>query len=361
MSELRVWVPPACGAGLAARARRLPYPLGEPGVRFYAQARQALRRCLPALGLVPEDEVLVPEYHHGSEIEAVLKAGLVPRTYDCGADLQPQQASLERLLGPRTRALHLVHYLGFPQDAARWRRWCDDRGILLVEDAAQSWLAERDGLPVGSHGDLSVFCLYKTMGLPDGAAVVGRVPLPPPERRGVIGTRALIGPAARAVLLRVRSGLPAHEYDHAADVDVPCTSRRPAVATRWLLPRAVGTDIAAARRGAYRTLLLQLDHLVAPAFRDVPAGASPFAFPLAVADKAQTLRVLLGAGVDGLDLWRQPHPATTHQPGGTAALMRQHVVCLPVHQDLTAADLQRLADASRGLEPAAGLRRQRAG
>lgn len=352
MKQLRVWAPPAHGSALARPAGRLPYPLEEPGVRLYAQARQALARCLPALGLGPGDEVLLPDYHHGSEVEAVLRAGLVPRTYAVGTDLQPQQAALEGLVGARTRVLHLVHHLGFPQDAARWRRWCDDRGLLLVEDAAQSWLAEHDGVPVGSHGDLSVFCLYKTLGLPDGAAAVGRVPLPGPERPGAAGARALLGPPVRAALARARTPGPARAYDQAADVGVPPASRGPALATRWLLPRTVGVEAAAARRRAYGALLAELDHLVAPAFRELPVGASPFAFPLAVADKAGALRELRAAGVDGLDLWCRPHPSTTSRPGSPASWLRAHVVCLPVHQDLTAADLLRLVEAAHGLEPA---------
>ena len=47
---------------------------------------------------------------------------------------------------------------------------------MLIEDAAQAWLATRDGTPVGSHGDLAFFCLYKSVGLPEGAALVMRSP-----------------------------------------------------------------------------------------------------------------------------------------------------------------------------------------
>jgi hypothetical protein len=54
------------------------------------------------------------------------------------------------LLGPRARALNLIHSLGFPQDAARWRRFCDDRGLLLFEDATRGWLSSDCGRPLGS-------------------------------------------------------------------------------------------------------------------------------------------------------------------------------------------------------------------
>ncbi len=94
---------------------------------------------------------------------------------------------LRRDTGPgarpaRTRGSHRppvgrcisFHVLGFPRDAATWRRWCDDRGLLLIEDADQAWLATVDGQPVGSLGDLSIFCPYKTLPLPYLSAAVSR-------------------------------------------------------------------------------------------------------------------------------------------------------------------------------------------
>lgn len=360
MNALRTWPPPAVRATLSPRARRLPFPLAEPGVRLYAQARQALRRCLPALGLRPGDEVLVPEYHHGSEVEALRSAGLVVRPYAVHADLRPVGRSVTALVGPRTRALHLVHHLGFPQDAARWRRWCDELGLLLLEDAAQAWLAERDGLPVGVHGDLAVFCLYKSVGLPDGAAVTARVPLPGPERAGVVGARYLAAPVVRAALARVGRLPGPQDYDQARDLAVPRVTRAPALASRWLVGRCRLQDVAAARRRAYTRLLEDLGSLVVPAFAELPAGASPFAFPLAVDDKADALSRLQAAGIDGLDLWSRAHPALPERPGSYAAWLRAHVVCLPVHQDLGDGDLETLVRAARPLRGASRPQQHRA-
>jgi dTDP-4-amino-4,6-dideoxygalactose transaminase len=136
----------------------LPFPLEEAHCRIFSLARQGLYIGIKALGLQPGDEILVPAYHHGSEIEAFIQGGIVCRFYEAGQRLEPDEKDLEALLSSRVRALHLTHYLGFPQDAARWRAWCDEHNLLLIEDAAQAWLSLRNGTPVGSHGDLSVFC-----------------------------------------------------------------------------------------------------------------------------------------------------------------------------------------------------------
>src|SRR2546422_5850721 len=174
------------------RSQQLPFPFGEPGCFLFARARHGLWHGLRSAGLSAGDEVLVPAYHHGSEIEVVVKLGARCRFYEATETLEPDEAELGRLLGPRTRALHLTHCLGLPQDGARWRRWCDERDLLLVEDAAQAWLAERHGRPVGSDGDLAIYCLYKTLGLPDGAALLSRVRINPPLLHARLGAAGLV-------------------------------------------------------------------------------------------------------------------------------------------------------------------------
>src|SRR5438067_5428718 len=106
-----------------APTRRLPFPLDDPRCRVFQRARHGLWYALRAAGVAPGDEALAPAYHHGSEIEALLRAGLVCRFYDATETLAPDESELEALLTPRTRALHLIHYIGFLPDAARWRRW----------------------------------------------------------------------------------------------------------------------------------------------------------------------------------------------------------------------------------------------
>ena len=64
--------------------------------------------------------------------------------------------------------MYLIHYLGFPQDAPGWLRWCRERGLLLIEDAAQAWLASVGGRPLGSFGDMAIFSFYKAVGVPEG-------------------------------------------------------------------------------------------------------------------------------------------------------------------------------------------------
>ncbi|HXV58048.1 MAG TPA: DegT/DnrJ/EryC1/StrS family aminotransferase [Gaiellaceae bacterium] len=355
-TRLSVWPPLPPSVYLARRRRTLPYPLGESGCRLYQLGRHALWHGVRAAGLEPGEEILVPAYHHGSEVEALARAGLACRFYAGTPALAPDEDELDALVGERTRALLLVHYLGFPQDAPAWRRWCDRRGLLLVEDAAQAWLASTPEGPVGSSGDLAIFCLYKSFGLPDGAALVENA------AADAAGRRELgLGLLARRHLAWLRSRLPLEAPSEAGTAAQPATpdedfalgdpSLAPARASMLALVRVGDEGAAAIRRANYRLLLERLAPLVPAPFRELPEGASPFVFPVATPSKPALLGRLRAAGIRAFDFWSVPHPSLPAGDFAAAEALRRTVVGLPVHQELRRADLDRIAAAALAALP----------
>lgn len=350
--RLDVWppLPPWCYFRRASGV--VPFPLGEPGVVLLARARHGLFLGVQALGLAPGEAVLAPAYHHGSEIEALVRAGLEPQFYEATETLEPDQHELEQLMTANTRALYLVHYLGFPQDSMRWRRFCDEHGLLLLEDAAQAWLTFDRGRPVGSLGDLAIFCLYKTFGLPDGAALLVRTgSAPHAGRAGRAGAAELVRQhalwlasrsklASAALNVLTRDGAYSPEQDFALG-----SPGGPLPASRSLAAR-VPEDVAARRRAHYRLLLEELHAVVPPPFERLPRGSSPFAFPVATGNKRELLDRLARAGVRALDLWSVPHPILPAERFPAAQARRAGTVGLPVHQELRPADVERVAAAS---------------
>jgi perosamine synthetase len=332
-------------------AKELPFPLNDPGCRLFSRARNALHRALVEL-LRPGDEILAPAFHHGSEIEAFKRAGLVCRFHTATRSLTPDESELESLLTPATRALHLVHFLGFSQDAPRWRRWCDERGLLLVEDAAQAWLAHIDGRPLGSYGDIAVVCLYKTFGLPDGAALVTRQPTSGAIPRGPVGG-VWMG-MEHALWLATRTSAVAWVSDHRAPrvgaLEHTMSlgeTRAPSAATLAALPRIVDPAAADVRRAHFARYLELLGDFVLPAFAKLPAGTSPFVFPLLVQDKPKMLERLRRRRIRALNLWSAPHPSLPADEFATSMELRRTVVGLPVHQELRPGDVDRVVRAVR--------------
>src|SRR5262249_16327709 len=89
-----------------------------------------------------------------------------------------------RKIGPKTKALYLVHYAGFPGPVAEMRELADRHGLPLIEDCALSLLSSDGTVPLGTTGDIGIFCLYKTLPVPSGGALTvngpGQYSLPEP-------------------------------------------------------------------------------------------------------------------------------------------------------------------------------------
>ena len=334
--------------------RRLPFPLQEPDCRLYMEARQGLWWALKGLGIGSGDEILVPAYHHGSEVEVLMRAGAHPRFYDCRETFTPDEAELESLRGQRLRALYLIHQLGFAQDTRRWRRWCDEHGLLLIEDGAQAWLSAWDGRPVGADADAALFCLYKVFGVADGGAVFCKSFAGPPPDAESAGVRAMAGRLAdwaaqrsrlAAGLFRDRRYPPGHDERPEVDFALTALDERATRITRSLLSRVVDTDAPARRRANFARLAERLGELRSAAFAVMPAGSSPLAFPIEVGDKRAVVDRLARRGIMESRMWTVPHPVMDAGAFPGAAALRARLVGLPVHQELGPEDVDRIADA----------------
>ena len=365
VSNLNVWPPLPLRLYARRPVKRLPFPLEEPRCRIFALARQGLFMGIKSLGLVPGDEIIVPAYHHGSEIEALVRAGIVCRFYEPGQRLEPDEKELEALLDTRVRALYLTHYLGIPHDAARWRAWCDERNLLLIEDAAQAWLSSRNGTPVGSHGDLSIFCLYKTFGLPEGAAVISNSPPKPPRPTPHLGIdRILLRHGAylaqrwgwlaefRRRLRRTGGHSAVGEFSAEQEFALGDPSLGPYGTTGFLLARVTDPSAQAKRAANYDFLLRRLERFVPDDFAHLPEGTSPWAFPIQTDRKEELVKWLARHGIIALRFWSDPHPRLPVTDFPRAATLRKTIVALPVHQELGVRELERIVDVVfSGLDP----------
>jgi dTDP-4-amino-4,6-dideoxygalactose transaminase len=114
------------------------------------------------LGLLKDgDAVAVPANTYIASILAItenrLRAVLVEPdegTFNLGA------AKLTAALTPDVKAVLAVHLYGQLADMPAITRLCRDRGLLLLEDAAQAHGASIGGLKAGAWGDAAAFSFY---------------------------------------------------------------------------------------------------------------------------------------------------------------------------------------------------------
>lgn len=121
----------------------------------------ALQLTLLALGIGPEDEVIVPAHTFIATAEAVSQVGARPVFVDVRRDTANLDASLlPSVVTPRTKAILPVHLYGQPADMEPILRFANERGLLVIEDACQAHGAHYRGRRVGSFGRAGCFSFY---------------------------------------------------------------------------------------------------------------------------------------------------------------------------------------------------------
>lgn len=128
----------------------------------------ALVAALQALRLRPGDEVVTSPFTFIATLNAILEAGATARFADITTDdfcLDP--ASVVEVVGERTKVLMPVHLYGQTADMGKLSPLAAERGLHIVEDAAQAHGARYEGRGAGSFG-LGCFSFYATKNLTTG-------------------------------------------------------------------------------------------------------------------------------------------------------------------------------------------------
>lgn len=151
---------------------------GAPHCVGLSSGTAALELTLRALGIGPGDEVITVAHTFIATAEAISAVGAKPVYVDIDPltyNLDPE--ALAAAVTPRTRAVMPVHLYGQPADMTRIGALAAQRGLAIVEDAAQAHGASWNGKPVGTLGDAACFSFYpgKNLGAyGDAGAVVSQ-------------------------------------------------------------------------------------------------------------------------------------------------------------------------------------------
>ena len=148
------------GESVYAFEERFAAQMNLPNALGLSSGTAALHVSLLMAGVLPGDEVITTSMTAEPTNITILHAGARP----IFADVDPQTGNLdpvsvESLIGPRTKAIIVVHYAGFPAKLAELRLIADRYGIALIEDAAHALGAAYSNQGIGSIGDFAIFSL----------------------------------------------------------------------------------------------------------------------------------------------------------------------------------------------------------
>lgn len=305
-------------------------------------------------GVGDGDEVIVPAMTHVATAHAVEFCGATP----VFVDVEPDSGNIDpegfaAAIGPRTRAVIVVHYLGLPCDMERILPPARQAGLLLVEDCALAVDATYDGRKAGGLGDVGCFSFY-----------------PVKHITTLEGGMAVTGDAARAAAIRKRR---AFGYDRVLgerkvpgvyDVDALGYNYRmnEAQAALGLVQLGKLDDFQAARAANHAALKEALSAIVDVTVFEARKGkavSSHYCLNAVLPrdgsiDRSRVIGHLRARGVGTSVHYPKALPRTRyyserygHLPGAfpVAEWLAEQTISLPVGPHLGAGDPERIADA----------------
>jgi hypothetical protein len=325
----------------------------------------------------PGTWIWMPSLHCGVEVQAALDAGLNVGFYRLADGLTIDEADLEAKLRERPGIVFVIHYFGFAQPAIeRIVGDCQRRGCVVIEDCAHALFSKHSGRDLGDFAPIAVFSLHKTLPIPDGGALKVNAELlrevtekpfwPPPPGEFSLETlfgypksaaRALLGPRVAGVYRRLRSRGADEQYRPPTPVAnfQPKTTRPYALAMSALSRRVAASAepvrIVERRRRNYSALDQALSG--SPGYRKIfdrlPDHACPLFLPIWVADRETLMTALRRRGVETFRFGAVPHPELDAELRQEATPLRDNILCLPVHDQITNGDLDEMVRIVRPL------------
>jgi dTDP-4-amino-4,6-dideoxygalactose transaminase len=124
---------------------------------------QSLEMAAILAGVEAGDEVIMPSFTFVSTANAIAVRGGVPVFVDIREDtLNLDEERVEAAISGRTKAILPVHYAGVGCELDSICALARDRGLAVIEDAAQALMCSYRGKPLGGVGGMGCLSFHET-------------------------------------------------------------------------------------------------------------------------------------------------------------------------------------------------------
>ena len=333
---------------------------------FFYRGAFAIWHAIKLLKMPAEATILVPAYHCGVEIEAILQAGAKVKFYNIKEDLQADIQDVQRKIDNTTKALFIIHYFGFPQPLEALKDICSRNGIFLIEDCAHALFSRDKNCPLGTFGDISIFSFRKSLPLPDGGAMVvnnrfysgfylKRKPTLISSLRGrtllLYEYLHMFKPSIycpfELILLRpmklmlkyIKKLLPrklAVTIPDSMNFDISLVGLSMSIISLNILKESDFKTIIEKRRENYLFLKEQLSgkdgfRII---FKELPHGVCPLFFLILIEKRDEIQKRLKESGINTFVFGKSLHSSVSGNDFSNAQYFSDHNLCLPIHQDI---------------------------
>lgn len=135
----------------------------------------ALEMASILINLEPGDEVITPSFTFSSTVNAFLLRGAKPVFCDIREDtFNIDENLIEGLITPKTKAIYVVDYAGFPCEMDKINEIANKYGLFVIEDAAQAVGSTYKGRYAGTLTEFGCYSFHETKNyvMGEGGAIV---------------------------------------------------------------------------------------------------------------------------------------------------------------------------------------------
>jgi dTDP-4-amino-4,6-dideoxygalactose transaminase len=332
--------------------------------------RTAVWQLCRIWNLGPGDEILMPAYNCGTEVDPFIVSGCKVVLYRVDERTNIDVEDIIRRKTDRTKVVYVTHYFGWPQNLDELLPWCRRHGLRLVEDCALSLFSNGPKGPLGTLGDAAIFSLGKFLPVPTGGLLtlrpVNGLNLPilqtSPFKKTLTTTLGLIrkdvqrkleflgvystirelkrrkalkgsrGPTLNSVSLTARPDIPKDYY-----LDSELRERRMPYIAIGLVSEVDRGSVTTRRRANYQILQQCLSDIqtIHPLFPALPNGTCPLAFPAFSKQRLRFVHALEKSGICSYAFWEGYHRDLDWAEFPEACFLKDNVFTLPINQSLS--------------------------
>lgn len=339
-------------------------------------ARNAIFHGLRALGIQPGQKILVPAYLCTAAIEPIEYFGAEVEFYAIGPDCVPDWPDLEARIRDNVRAILAVHYFGFPCDIEKFCALRERYNLFLIEDCAHVLEGISSQHRFGEFGDFSVFSPRKYVPVFDGGRLRLNRPASGFQVRFQFESPVFTLRVAKNLLERRKppdapllSPVEGQPEEARSERELPWDQDRPkkplyvfpnsasflpwmadfpmSRISKHLLGHFPVQNIASKRRANYRRLIERISRFegVRPLFKQLAPGVVPWVLPLTIEGRPNAHTELRALGIPAVTWGGVRDSRISAREFPDADFLYNHLVFLPIHQNLGATDLDLIADA----------------
>ena len=126
-------------------------------VQCVSSGTAAIKIALKALGVKNGDEVITQSFNFIATIEAILDCGAKPIITGINEGLNMPVKELSKLITKKTKAVIVVHMLGYSAEIDKIIKFCKKKSIPLVEDNCEAVGGSFNGKKLGTLSDIGIF------------------------------------------------------------------------------------------------------------------------------------------------------------------------------------------------------------